>query len=183
MWRELATQFDALTYQFLNVARPVFAALSIKAERRFHVESLTEALGRKVQQFKESAVQRNRAQVLVDHRDALVDIVQRRLQDRPLLGEFALVLLQFGDVAGRADHANGTPFFVAHRHPVLARPAPGIIQCPVAIVTSEALAVSFEMFGNGSSIGVEIFRVDPVAPVLKRPHDVGGQAHGSLHAL
>ena len=74
-----------------------------------------------------------------------------------------LALLDFGDVARRADQALGAPVGAAERDAVLARPAPCAVLGAIAHVAQEARRFALEMLDHPAAEHRQVARMDALA--------------------
>ena len=114
------------------------------------------------------AVAHHQTVVLVPHHEALGRGFDGGLQPgfglRQRLGQ-ALVV---GDVAGRADEADGAAAGVAHGDAVLARPAPASVAGAIAHLAFEARRGAAQVLAHAFLEGRQIVEVDAVDPVPRR---------------
>src|SRR5215475_1490340 len=179
---ESSGEFQALPDMLLDGPRAVLATLRVEAKRLRHVEAASEELRRKTEQIDEPPVERDRVEVLVDHGDALVDVLERRLEDRLLRGELALAFLELGDVAGGSDHAHCASAAVAQRDAMRARPAPTAVRAAKAIVAFEPRRQTLEVGDmRGAKCG-EIVRVNALEPVVPRLERLGRESEVAMDA-
>src|SRR5439155_13592731 len=119
----------------------------------------------------------------IDHRDALIHVLERRLEEGLLLGKLALAFLQFGDVACGADHAHGAALLVARCETMGARPSPRTILGAVAVIALEARGVALQVRDRHFTKMGEIVGVNAGVPVLEALEGAGRQPERPVHAL
>ena len=106
--------------------------------------------------------------MLVPHHEALGRRFDGGLQAGFGLGQRLGQALVVGDVAGRADEADGASGLVAHGDAVLARPAPASVAGAIAYLAFEARRGAAQVLAHTFLEGRQIVGMDAVDPVLRR---------------
>ncbi len=173
----------ALNHVLDIVCRPEVAALRLKADDVVAGPTWLRELGRNIEKLAELRVPEPPSEVLVDERNAVVHIVENgahdlacRLDLGARRGQFLFVLLVLGNVAGRADHANGVPFGRAVCDSALPRPAPGFVIGEIAVLDEQMRGHALEVIGDRFAILRQVIGVNAAAGFL------GRQNHAIRHA-
>ena len=82
---ELPGARQALGHLLLHVALSILAALGVVAEGLRNVEARFELLPRQVQEVQELLVEGHHAEIGIDDTDALIHVLERRLEDRDIV--------------------------------------------------------------------------------------------------
>ena len=152
------------------------------------------ALGGNAAHLRPASVDEREASLLVLDEDRVRDLLDDRLRQRALLaqrllvarlllGKLAFALLQFGDVAGGANHAHRAALLVARGETVGARPAPRAVLGAETVVAFEACGIALQVRDRRCAKAGEVLGVDARTPVAERLERPGGQAKRAMHAL
>ncbi len=173
MGQELLGQFHPLAHLLLDIAGSVFTALGVVAEGFFHGEAELELVLGPVHQFEELTVEGHGLQVIVDHRDALAHVLQRRRQDCRLRFDLGLFLLDLGDIGVDRDDASVGGAVVGNVEPAAGRE-------PVFPQMTNAFGAPAQMFGH---IGLRIVLRLRGQASFRRQHDQVAHMHARFHRI